>query len=165
MSEGEKKIYKPGDRVTFRLPKKIKITEVVNFINASESKEMGPNIVAAIQFYCKYKDKYKEIEAFEFMLDKFLTSGNLDIRQFASTSIKTEKENEVYIEEEVAISNNKIEAEKVIKEEKPKVISFTTNNVTEDQDEDDDANDELFGEPSTNRRVNPLLKAMKSVRR
>lgn len=60
MNEGEKKkkIYKKGDIVTFRLGKRLEISEnVIEYINrANALNELNIEIINALELYVKYKD-------------------------------------------------------------------------------------------------------------
>lgn len=60
MNEGEKKkkIYKKGDIVTFRLGKRLEISQtVIEYINrANALNELNIEIINALELYVKYKD-------------------------------------------------------------------------------------------------------------
>ena len=57
MNNGEKKVYKRGVSLTFRLPKKMKYSDdVIKLINAaSDADELNVEIIRALELYAKYK--------------------------------------------------------------------------------------------------------------
>lgn len=66
MSKGDKKVYRRGVSLTFRLPKKMKYSDdVIELINtASDADELNVEIIHALELYAKYK-RYRKTDVQE----------------------------------------------------------------------------------------------------
>lgn len=93
MNEGErkKKIYVKGDVVSFRLLKKQHISnDTLKLLN---SDGMNLEILKALNFYCKYRDREKEFLRFEEEFKNFLnSSSNEESKKIIISEVVASKE-------------------------------------------------------------------------
>ena len=143
------KNYKPGDRITFRLPKKKDVTEILEFLNQSDN--LTEDIIKALEFYVRVKNR----DLSESIKDEQILKRDLNRLQektieesekntIAITKIDNEVDEEIFVR--ASDMNKSINVDKTIG---TKVI------MNVEIDSDDDANEEIFGTIATNKKSNP----------
>ncbi len=143
------KNYKPGDRITFRLPKKKDVTEILEFLNQSDN--LTEDIIKALEFYVRVKNR----DLSESIKDEQILKRDLNRLQektieesekntIAITKIDNEVDEEIFVR--ASDMNKSINVDKTIG---AKVI------MNVEIDSDDDANEEIFGTIATNKKSNP----------